>query len=75
MVAILTRIKTTKMSLGHSKVVNWSVNTRKMVLERFRCAFWVCTKTKNPAIIAIAGYLMQSVGESNPCYQDENLAS
>ncbi len=42
----------------------------------FQECFWVeIPKLKNPTIITIAGFVLQSDGESNPGYKDENLAS
>jgi hypothetical protein len=32
-------------------------------------------KLKNRCQVIASGFESQSVGESNPCYQDENLAS
>ncbi len=49
------------------------------ITERFR-SNPVPIKIKTPTLQTLSGggkiiFCLQSVGESNPCYQDENLAS
>ncbi len=59
--------------ISHEKYImaSWLL----MLAINFRCAIRVCKKIKPPEIQEGLSCNAQSVGESNPCYQDENLAS